>query len=102
MGWDKGRYYTRSRKRNGRVIREYVGGGLIGQLAAHDDALERLKREDEREVLQDEQEQEQLLTDYCAAVNEVLTKTLIAVGYHKHKGQWRRKRGEEKNSNRVG
>lgn len=28
MGWDKdGRYYTRSKRVNGRVAREYVGGG---------------------------------------------------------------------------
>jgi hypothetical protein len=25
MGWDRGRYYTRSKKVNGRVVREYIG-----------------------------------------------------------------------------
>jgi hypothetical protein len=29
MGWDRGRYYTRSRKVNGRVVREYVGTGPV-------------------------------------------------------------------------
>ena len=30
MGWDKGKYYSRSKKVNGRVVREYVGGGRVG------------------------------------------------------------------------
>jgi hypothetical protein len=47
MGWDKGRYYTRSRKDNGRVVREYVGAGQLAALAAQMDALEREKREAE-------------------------------------------------------
>jgi len=45
MGWEKGRYYTRSRKVNGRVVREYVGGGEVGALAAEFDAIERKRRE---------------------------------------------------------
>ena len=44
MGWDKGRYYTRSRKVRGRVVREYVGGGLPGELVARMDAEARAER----------------------------------------------------------
>ena len=47
MGWERGKYYTRSRKVNGRVVREYVGVGRIGELAAELDAIERDKREEE-------------------------------------------------------
>jgi hypothetical protein len=101
MGWEnrrgQGRYYTRSRKVNGRIIREYVGTGLIGELAAQQDAKERQQRLAERERLQHEatrwasataplRELSQLLDGLTAA-------TLIAAGYHQHhRGAWRKRR----------
>ena len=45
MGWDKGgRYYTRSRRENGRVVREYIGGGRAGAIVAQFDAIHRDQR----------------------------------------------------------
>jgi hypothetical protein len=45
IGFERGCYYTRSRRQNCRVAREYISGGLAGKVAAILDALERDRRE---------------------------------------------------------
>ena len=101
MAWEKrergGLYYTRSRKVNGRVVREYVGTGPLAELAAQMDALKRCQREEEVQALREECERMEALESpleelYEAA--EVLTRaTLLAAGYRRHKrGEWRKKR----------
>ena len=39
-------YYTRSRWLNGRVVREYIGTGALGEIAASEDELGRLQKEE--------------------------------------------------------
>jgi hypothetical protein len=101
MGWEsrhgRGRYYTRSRKVNGHVVREYVGTGLVAELASLHDAEARAQRLAERERLQQDaarwasattplKELSQLLDGLAAAA-------LIAAGYHQHhRGAWRKRR----------
>ena len=99
--WEKrergGLYYTRSRKVDGRVVREYVGTGPLAKLAAEMDALERRRREKEAEAWQVERECVEALdgtTEELCDATELLTRaTLLAAGYHQHKrGEWRQRR----------
>ena len=95
-----GLYYTRSRKVNGEVIREYVGGGVLGEIAGRMDALERRQREEEATAWKEEREQMEALdglTEELYEAAEILAKAaLVAAGYHQHKrGEWRKRRGEQ-------
>ncbi len=101
MAWEKrdrgGLYYTRSRKVDGKVLREYLGTGPLAELAAQMDALKRCQREEEAQALREERERmealESPLEELCEAA-EVLTRaTLLAAGYRRHnRGEWRKKR----------
>lgn len=96
MGWEKGRYYTRSRKVNGRVVREYIGGGEVGNLAAEWDAMERQRREWERECWRREKSEMEALdasvAKICEMADIIAKATMVAAGFHRHRGEWRRRR----------
>jgi hypothetical protein len=97
MGWERGRYYTRSRKVNGRVVREYVGTGRVAELAARMDAG---KREQRLLVNLDVRRQKDELASLGADLDAVEEMTdlvaraaLLAAGYRRHnRGEWRRRR----------
>jgi hypothetical protein len=99
MGWDKGgRYYTRSRKVNGRVVREYVGTGRVAELVAQTDALERQRRQLEALDLRDQKDELATIDADVKTMSEridlVVRAALLAAGYRQHKrGEWRRRRG---------
>ncbi len=101
MGWETrergaGPYYTRSRWAAGRVVREYVGGGVLGRLAAQQDELERLRKEEEAACRREERESLERTAGFLRELEEaaeVLVRAhLIASGCHRHKGEWRRLR----------
>ena len=91
-----GLYFTRSRKEGGRVVREYVGGGVLGELAARMDELKRLKREEEAAAWKEERERLDglagLLEESCEDVETVTRAALLAAGFRRHKRGERRKR----------
>ncbi len=102
MAWETrqrgGRYYTRSKKIGGRVIREYVGTGFVGQLAAAADERERAQRQAQQAAWRAEQEQIESaiapLEKFCEVVETLAQASLLLAGYHRHhRGEWRRKRG---------
>ncbi len=97
MGWDKARYYTRSKKVNGRVVREYVGTGRVAALAARMDTLEREKREADRAALKAERARLDALDAPLNDLNDLAEllahAALLAAGFHQHKrGEWRKRR----------
>jgi uncharacterized small protein (DUF1192 family) len=100
MGWEKrdrgGLYYTRSKKVGGRVVRKYVGGGILGRIAALQDTQERLWREQEAALWQEERERLEALVApveaLCEAAEILYRAALLSAGYRRHqRGQWRRK-----------
>jgi hypothetical protein len=107
VGWDKnGRYYTRSRRVNGRVVREYVGGGAVGQLAASLDTVERDRRQ--AEVMNGRAEREAVaaldgpLDDLNELADLLAAAALVAAGFRQHnRGEWRKRRDEHANEQAV-
>ena len=98
MGWETrgGRtYYYQKHRIGGRVVSEYVGGGEFSQLVAEVDALDRAERQERRaQFLADRQRQKELdaqVDQACAACSEAIAAALEAAGFHRHKGQWRRR-----------
>lgn len=92
MAWETrqrgGRYYTRSRREGGQIVREYVGCGAVAELMAELDALDK-----QQAALEREQEQAQRIQgeavfsalDPLTLLTEVvLHQTLTAAGYHRH------------------
>ena len=103
MAWEErkrgGLYYTRSWRspHDGRVVREYVGSGPLAEIAAR---LDRTKRELAKAKREQEQSELERLKALAAPVFEVSEAAeilahayLIAAGYHRHKGEYRRARG---------
>ncbi len=99
--WEKrergGLYYTRSRKEGGRVIREYIGGGVLGEIAALQDEYERRQREEEAAFCKEERERLEGLmapiNELCEAAEVLARAVLVVAGYRRHnRGEWRKRR----------
>jgi hypothetical protein len=98
MGWEKrrnGYYYYRKRRVNGRVRSEYVGRGDVAQISVEiiqDDQRDRKTGREARHCArQAEAEIDRQLANVDAALSALTNAHLHAEGYHKHKGQWRKR-----------
>ena len=89
-------YYYRKRREGKRVVSEYVGPGLIGQMAAELDAEDRLERGCARANLVKQRTEtkaiDQQVRDVESQIRTLTRAFLLAAGYHPHKRQWRKKR----------
>jgi hypothetical protein len=93
-----GRYYTRSRKVNGRILRQYVGTGPLAEFVAQMDTLKRRRREERAKAWRDERDGLEALDRSFEELDEVARvlsrATLLAAGYRQHnRGEWRKRRG---------
>jgi hypothetical protein len=99
MGWktiNGRRYYYKSEREGGRVKTTYFGAGESGLLISLLELEDRAEREAEREQRQAEKQEfdieEKAVAEWFDDVQTVADAAMIAAGYRKHKGQWRRKR----------
>ncbi len=100
MAWESrergGPYYTRSRRVNGQVVREYIGGGELARIVSESDTRRRTLRKAERQQERAELERLEALAaplgELCEVTETLVRAHLLAGGYHKHKGEWRRER----------
>lgn len=97
MGWDRGKYYSRSKKVNGRVVREYVGTGPEAELAARIDALARFRRVAARLAWYARRAELDALDSPLCDLDElaglVAEAALYIAGYHQRKrNEWRKQR----------
>jgi len=99
MAWEKRgdhSYYYRSVGDGGRVRKVYLGRGIFGELAARRDEEKRERQAAERDCEREELGRLEALAAPVLEIDEaaeVLTRAaLVASGYHRHKGEWRRVR----------
>lgn len=104
MGWEKrgsGQYYYQKKRVNGRVVSQYVGSGILAEASQMLDQAEKGKRDLEKIEQQAEKERvaalDQAVDQNLVSIGELIESTLIAYGYHKVKGEWRKKRTNPKN-----
>jgi hypothetical protein len=100
MSWEsrgRCRVYTRSKRLGRRVVREYVGTGVIGELAAAADSLRRAARRSAAEALRAEQARwrEALapLLELGHITDLLVRAALLGAGYRQHaRSAWRMRR----------
>jgi hypothetical protein len=99
MGWktiNGHRYYYKSEREGGLVKTTYFGAGEFGSLMAQVDAVDRIEKAADRERVREERAEsdaeERSISDWFDDVQAVADEALARAGFHKHKGQWRRKR----------
>jgi len=99
MGWEtrrNSRYFYRKERRGKRVRSIYCGSGeqaeLISRQVAKDREEERQQREADRKLVAEMQAEDATYEAISDDLDVLAKGTLLAAGYHQHKGTWRKKR----------
>lgn len=103
MSWEtrngRGRYYTRSRRRGGKVVREYFGAGEMAGLVAQMDAVDRTNRRSQlvarRSRMAKADAFDAAVAVACDPIELLARAALVVAGYRQHRrGEWRKRRAE--------
>ncbi|HNP84418.1 MAG TPA: hypothetical protein PKN47_23395 [Nitrospira sp.] len=104
MAWESragsGRYYTRSKRVDGVVVREYIGSGAAGELVHRFDVEERLESVEQRAAFKSTQfrdgELDKTLDALVELADGVGRGLLLLAGCHQYnRGEWRKRDGKE-------
>ncbi len=95
MAWHEGRYYYRTKKVGGKVVREYCGSGYAGELSARLDEVERERRKHAQASAKFEQDcinaRDSTVNEFDDLANMLARVALMAAGYHQHhRSEWRK------------
>ena len=97
-------YYYRSRRVCGRVVKQYVGAGDVGRLAAEADNVHRdIRRATDRRQLEESQVVATLndqLNELGKLVDQLIKYHLVCAGWRQHHRQWRPPKNARRNSTR--
>jgi len=96
-GNGKSRYYFRSQRVGKRVRKVYLGSGEAAKLAAEEDAVSRAQRIADQmavgELKATLAQADQVTAELRHGAELLAEATLIGMGFHQHRGQWRLRRG---------
>jgi hypothetical protein len=97
MAWERG-YYYQVKKIRGRVVRQYIGKGIVAEVMAAGDELirrERAVQQTQTRLLRAELDvPEPGLLQLDESADLLARAILLAAGCHQHhRGEWRRRRG---------
>ena len=94
------RYYYRHRRVGDTVQRVYLGTGNVAKQAAEKDAAAKAKRAAEQAELAALEAKlsgvDRLANDVHHGVATLAEAALLVLGYHEHRGQWRRHRNDNR------
>jgi len=95
-----GHYYYRKVRRGRQVVSVYGGAG---ELAAQLTQMERQERERARQAMTEGVlAVDQDLAELGILLDTLIGVTLLGSGYHRHKGQWRKRRYETSSNDHSG
>jgi hypothetical protein len=100
VAWERrgdGVYYYQSERQGGRVCKRYIGNGELAHIIAHAEETRRrvgAEREaKERAELDEARSLASAGDELYEAVEVLAVAQMVAAGFHRPKGEWRRRRG---------